>query len=177
MQTLTLEKDASRSLARDFALVLLASFVIALSGQIAIPLWFTPIPLATQNTVVLLMAALLGARRGSAATFAFLVQGAMGLPVFSNGLAGAAVFLGPRGGYLIGYLIASYVVGYLVESRKNAAAAFVAGNLVIYLCGASYLATFVGVSKAFLLGIVPFIIGDLLKSTVCVKLLRNKVFQ
>lgn len=168
MHTLTLERTKTK----DLALVLLASFVICLSGQLSIPLWFTPIPLATQNATVLFLAALLGARRAGAATFAFLLQGALGLPVFCQGLSGIAILTGPRGGYLIGYLIAAMVVGYLFEKRKNPIAAFAAGNLIIYACGASYLATFVGVTQAFLLGIAPFILGDLLKATLSLKLLQ-----
>lgn len=171
MQSITLERSA----ARDFALVLLASIIICLSGQVSIPLWFTPVPLATQNSTVLLMAALLGARRGGAATFIFLVQGAMGLPVFSTGAAGFAKFLGPTGGYLMGYLIAAFVVGYIAEKRKSIASAAVAlavGNLIIYLCGASFLAKFVGLSKAATLGILPFLLGDLIKILASLKILQ-----
>jgi biotin transport system substrate-specific component len=168
MNTLTLEK----TVAKDFTLVLLASFVICLSGQISIPLWFTPVPIATQNSVVLLVAALLGARRGTAAVFAFLAQGAMGLPVFSGGLGGFTCFFGPTGGYLVGYLIASYLVGALVEKRKGLITAFAIGNLTIYLCGASYLASFVGFSKALLLGVAPFLLGDLLKSIASIKIVQ-----
>lgn len=171
MQTLTLERSA----ARDITLVLLASFVISLSGYVSIPLWFTPVPIATQNSVVLLMGALLGSRRGAAATFAFLAQGALGLPVFSNGAFGFHHFFGPTGGYLVGYLIAAFVAGYIAERRStilSAIGALTAGNLIIYLCGASYLATFVGLSKAFLLGVAPFLIGDILKSLVALKILH-----
>ena len=162
--TLTLE----RSLFRDACLVLLASFLICLSGQIAIPLWFTPVPLVTQNAVILLTALFLGPHRAAAAVFTFLLQGALGLPVFANGHAGIATLIGPTGGYLIGYLIAAYLTGYIAE-KKNPIAALIAGNLTIYLLGASYLATFVGLSKAFLLGIAPFILGDILKSIATLK--------
>lgn len=166
-----------RTTLRDVSLVILASFVICLSGQISIPLWFTPVPLATQNSTVLLMAALLGARRGTAATFAFLAQGAMGLPVFSNGAAGLHTFAGPTGGYLIGYLIAAFVVGSIAE-RKNSTAnlglALTMGNLIIYFFGASYLATFVGINKAFALGIAPFLMGDFAKWLVSLKVLQWK---
>jgi biotin transport system substrate-specific component len=171
MQTLSLERSATR----DFMLVVLASFVICLSGYISIPLWFTPVPIATQNSVVLLVAALLGARRGTAATFAFLAQGAMGLPVFSKGAFGLAHFLTPTGGYLIGYLVASFVVGYIAERRNtiaSAVGALVAGNAIIYLFGASYLATFVGIDKAFWLGVAPFLIGDLVKGLISLKALQ-----
>lgn len=171
MRTLTLE----RTTARDFILVILGSFLICLSGYISIPLWFTPVPIATQNSTVLLMGALLGSRRGAAATFAFLAQGALGLPVFSNGASGFLHFFGPTGGYLIGYLIAAFVVGYIAERRKtlaSAVGAMVAGNGIIYLCGASYLATFVGINKAFLLGVAPFMIGDLVKSFAIIRILE-----
>lgn len=171
MQTLTLGRTA----ARDFTLVLLASFIICLSGYISIPLWFTPVPMATQNSMVLLMAALLGSRRGVAATFAFLAQGAMGLPVFSNGGFGLAHFLTPTGGYLVGYLVASFVVGLIAERRTtiaSAVAALAAGNGIIYLFGASYLSSFIGIEKAFWLGVAPFMIGDLIKSLVILKILQ-----
>lgn len=168
MQALSLEK----TITRDFLSVLGASFIICLAGQISIPLWFTPIPLATQNSVVLLVAALLGSKRGFAATFAFLAQGVIGLPVFSCGAAGMQVLLGPRGGYLIGYLLASFVVGYLVEKRKSCTVALLAGNGLIYLCGAGYLATFVGLDRAFHLGVVPFVLGDCFKMLLSIKLFQ-----
>lgn len=171
MQTLSLERSATK----DMLLVLLASCIICLSGYIAIPLWFTPVPMATQNSVVLLMSALLGARRGVAATFLFLLQGAMGLPVFSKGAFGLAHFLTPTGGYLIGYLVASFVVGYIAEKRKtilSALGALSLGNLIIYLFGASYLAFFVGIDRAFYLGIAPFLVGDLLKGLISFKILQ-----
>jgi len=158
---------------KDLTLVILASFFISLCGQVSIPLGFTPIPLATQNTAVLFVAALLGAKRGSAAVFAFLFQGALGLPVFSGGFGGIQIFFGPKGGYLIGYLVASYLVGYIVEKYKHPVAALTIGNLLIYLFGASYLATFVGPVKAMLLGVVPFILGDILKTIVGLKVLQK----
>jgi len=170
MQALALEKVT----ARDFAVVLLASFTICLFGHISIPLWFTPIPIATQNIAVLMTGAFLGAKRGAAAVFAFLAQGAMGLPVFANGDGGFHVFLGPRGGYLIGYLIAAFIVGYLIEKKRSPALAFTAANLAIFACGAAYLATFVGFSQAFFLGIAPFLFGDFLKILLCVKVFNWK---
>jgi biotin transport system substrate-specific component len=153
-------------------LVILASFAICLAGKFAIPLWFTPIPLVTQNTLVLLLAALLGSKRGAAAVFAFLAQGAMGLPVFANGASGFLTLLGPKAGYLFGYLIAAYIVGSLVERNKNhTALALLLGNLTIYTFGAAYLSTFIGIDKAFYLGVAPFILGDLVKSVIAYKII------
>jgi biotin transport system substrate-specific component len=169
MQTLTLEKNP----AKDLCLILLAAFAISFSGALAIPLWFTPIPLAIRPAVILLSAALLGSKRGSIATFLFLLQGACGLPVFSNGASGLHHFWGPQGGYLIGYLVASYLIGLMIEKGKSSLAAFSVGNLTIYLLGAGYLSTFVGFTKALLLGVVPFLLGDLLKMVVSVKLFHR----
>lgn len=96
-KTIALKLSHSSSLFRDVSLVIFVSLVIGLFGKVAIPLPFTPIPIATQNTLVLLMALFLGARRGTAATFAFLTQGVMGLPVFAGAVGGFATLLGPRG--------------------------------------------------------------------------------
>jgi biotin transport system substrate-specific component len=90
------------------------------------------------------------------------------LPVFAGGKAGLAVLLGPTGGYLIGFIAAAFVTGWLAERGWDrwpltTALAMVFGNLVIYLFGVSWLAVFVGISKAPLLGMVPFIPGDILK--------------
>lgn len=164
------------TLFRDIALILLSSVVLGLFAKVSIPLPFTPIPIATQPHIVLLLAALLGAKRAGAAVLSFLTQGAFGLPVFAGGMGGIAILLGPRGGYLIGYLAAAFVVGWLLEKRKktlgNTALALTAGNFVIYLFGAGYLSTMIGFQKAFVLGVAPFLIGDALKILACLKILQ-----
>ncbi len=150
---------------RDVVLVIGASFIISLLSKVAIPLWFTPIPLVLQNSALLVTSVLLGARRGALAVFLVLVQAAAGLPVLSGGV-GLAAFWGPTGGYRIGYLIAAYVVGALSERKRTLATAFLAmmaGSGIILLCGVSYLATFIGFKQAVMLGAVPFLLGDLLK--------------
>ncbi len=165
------------SFVRDASLVLLASFAIGLFAKISIPLPFTPVPLATQNAVILLFAALLGARRAAAATFAFLAQGAAGFPVFAGGVGGIAIFFGPTGGYLVGYFAAAVLVGYLMKKFKEKTVsktvlALAAGYATVLLCGAAYLSTFVGFQKALLLGAAPFLVGDLLKIVASVKILN-----
>ena len=173
VESIVLEKK--NSLILDFTLVLLSSILIGLFGQIAIPLPFTPVPIATQSHVVLLLASFLGSKRAVLATILFLAQGAFGLPVFAGGMGGAAWLLGPTGGYLIGYVAAAFVTGYLVQQMKNRTSwkifsAMAAGNAIIFLFGASYLSKFVGVEKAFLLGVAPFLLGDFLKLMFCSKL-------
>ncbi|MCX6990836.1 MAG: biotin transporter BioY [Chlamydiae bacterium] len=148
--------------------VLGASVLISLCSQISFPLPFTPVPLTVQCNVILLLAAMLGSKRGALAVVAFLVQGAMGLPVFAGGTAGLLCLAGPTGGYLLGYVAAAFFTGYLVENMKQKTAvkaffAMAAGNALIYFFGVAGLSTFIGWTSAFMLGAVPFIIGDLLK--------------
>ena len=158
------------SFMRDAAIVLLASFAIALVGQLSIPLPFTPVPIAFRLQTILCLGVLLGSKRAFLAVLAFLAQGLCGFPLFTNGMSGLAGLMGPTGGYLIGYLAAAFIAGYITE--KNLASrttAFCAGTLAVYMLGAGYLATFVGLQKALLLGIAPFILGDILKTIVCLK--------
>ncbi len=177
VRTLSLETPKSISILHDITIVILSSILISLFGKIAIPLPFSPIPIATQPTLILLMALFLGRTRAVAAVFAFLAQGAMGLPVFAKGLGGIAILMGPTGGYLIGYLAAAFTIGYIMERCRertilNAFLAMAAGNTVIYLFGAAYLSTFVGFQKALLLGVAPFIVGDLVKMAAGIKILQ-----
>lgn len=154
------------SLTREIALVLTGSWLIALSAQIEIPFW--PVPLTGQTFGVLLIAALLGSRRGALSVLTYLVQGAMGLPVFAGGTTGIVKFAGPTGGYLIGFVAAALVVGWLSERGWDrhvaaSAAAMVIGNITIYAFGLLWLANFVGWAAVLQVGLFPFIIGDLIK--------------
>lgn len=151
----------------DATLIVLFSGFVALTAQIEIPMW--PVPITGQTLGVLLTGALLGSRRGALAVLLYLAEGAMGLPVFSGGAAGIARFLGPTGGYLIGFVSAAAVVGWLAERGWDrsivwAALAMVIGNLVIYLFGVTWLAIFLGnLQQAIVGGLLPFIAGDLIK--------------
>lgn len=163
--------------AKDAILVIVSSFCIGLLGQIAIPLPFTPVPIVIQLQAIFLLSLFIGSRRSAAAVLAFLVQGAVGFPVFANGSGGLLTLIGPTGGYLFGYLVAAYVVGAMIERSKErtvkrAFFAITAGNLIVYFLGASYLSSFVGLQKAMLLGIAPFVAGDLLKNIACLKILK-----
>lgn len=163
---------------RDFSLAILSSILIGLFAQIAIPLPFTPVPIATQPHLILLLAALLGPNRIVAAVLMFLAQGLMGLPVFAGAVGGALILTGPTGGYLLGYIAAAFVTGHLIEKMKEKTplkifGAMALGNGVIFLMGAAYLSTFIGVQKAILLGVVPFLLGDFLKLIFCTKIFRG----
>ena len=152
----------------DSFLVLGGSFLIALSAQVAIPLPFSPVPITGQTFAVLVVAMLLGRWRGTAAILAYLAEGILGLPVFAGGVAGVAKILGPTGGYLVSFLPAAYLVGYLAEKgwdRKVSTTflAMILGNIIIFSFGALWLAKFVGFNQAFSLGVLPFLAGDVVK--------------
>jgi biotin transport system substrate-specific component len=175
------ETTRDRSWVQDLFVVLGASIIIALFAPISIHLPFTPVPIATQSHVVLLLAVLLGSRRSAMAVIAYLGQGAMGLPVFSGATGGILHLAGPTGGYLLGYVVAAYITGWLVENAAKrtpgrALLAMGVGNLAIYLFGLSWLSQFVGLGSAVTLGMLPFLVGDCLKLLAGVRILKSTPF-
>ena len=162
-----------RGLLKDAILVLGASLSIALSAQIALQLPFSPVPITGQTLAVLLLGALLGSKRGALSVLAYLAEGTAGLPVFAGGGSGPAWLLGPTGGYLLGFVVAAWVVGSLSEHVWDRSVAgtlviMLAGSATIYLFGLLWLAHFVGADKALALGLIPFVPGDSLKIALAV---------
>src|SRR6202158_3913003 len=118
IQTLATPQERSLEISRQVALVVVASLFVALCAHITIPLLpLTPVPLTVQNLGVLLVGLLLGSRRGFAALALYLVEGAVGLPVFSQSPAslGIAHILGPTGGFLMVYPFVAFLPGYIFE--------------------------------------------------------------
>lgn len=155
------------ALAYDMALVLGGSLLTALAAQLSIRLPFSPVPITGQTLAVLLVGALLGSRRGALSMLAYLLEGLMGLPVFAGGMSGAAYMLGPTGGYLVGFVAAAWLTGWLAErgwDRQvwSTVLAMVLGNLCLYAFGLAWLSRFVG-ARALTLGLLPFLVGDALK--------------
>ena len=151
-------------------LILGASLLTGLAAQIAIPLPFTPVPVTGQTFAVLLTGAALGWRRGFLAQLAYLGEGAMGLPVFAGGASGPLVFAGPTGGYLIAFPLAAAVTGWLAERAwdrrvPTMLGVMLLGSLVIFAIGLAGLSRFMPVPDAFVLGVLPFLPGDCVKST------------
>ncbi len=151
---------------RDVLLILGFSALTGVAAQFSIPLPFTPVPITGQTLAVLLTGATLGSRRGALAMLAYLAEGSMGLPVFAGGASGL-FWTFPSGGYLVGFVAAAFVVGWLVErglDRKPwVLAAMLAGNAVIYVPGLLQLGFFVGWNDVLELGLWPFVPGDLVK--------------
>lgn len=166
----------------DVAVVVGGSLLIALCAQLAIG-W--PIPVTGQTFAVLMIGALLGARRSSMSVLLYIVEGASGLPVFAHGRSGFTVLLGPTGGYIFGFVFAAYIVGLLAErgwDRRfgTTILAMIFGNLVIYFFGLLWLGCLilfmeesVGSGKVLVEGLYGFIPGDLLKIALAAILLPS----
>lgn len=166
----------SNLLAYELLLLVGATLVIALSAQVSIHLWFTPVPITGQTFAVLLVGTLLGSKRGAAALLTYLAEGLAGMPVFANGTSGWAILSGPTGGYLVGFVAAAFVTGWLAErgwDRRvwTTALAMLMGNIVIYACGLMWLAKFVGAANVLEAGLTPFLTGDALKIALAAGLL------
>ncbi len=140
----------------------------AIGAFIIIPL--QPVPISLQSLFCGLAGVFLGARTGALSQVVYILLGVIGLPVFAGGKAGLGTLFGPTGGYLIGFIAAAFVIGKMVEHRREAGvvwigAALLVGNLVIYILGSIQLSLVANLSiiKSILVGVVPFLPGDLLK--------------
>jgi biotin transport system substrate-specific component len=174
--SLTLGTDWRKEWAKQAALVVGASFFVALCARVSVPLLpFTPIPLTLQNFGVLTVGLLLGSRRGFAALALYLIEGAFGLPVFSPSVSlgvGIARILGPTGGFLMAYPLVAFVAGWIYERRGTgnslrfawAALSSTAAEVVLFAGGLSWLALLThSVSLAVQYGLYWFIFAEMIK--------------
>jgi biotin transport system substrate-specific component len=154
---------------RDVILIVLGTLFVAALAQVKIPLPFTPVPLTGQTFGVLLVGAMLGSKRGAASMAFYVALGALGLPVFAGGASGMAYLSGATLGYLVGFVMAAYVIGLLAErglerSVRTSLIPFLLGTIIIYVCGVAWLTILLGsLSKAVAAGLLPFLAGDALK--------------
>jgi biotin transport system substrate-specific component len=163
-----LERLVRGRVAADMLLVVGASMLIAIAAQIAIPLPFTPVPLTLQPLAVILIGVTLGSTRGAAAAALYLLEGASGLPVFAEGHGGAIWLAGFTGGYLLSYPFAAWVAGFISErgwgnSILRAITGMLLSLAVIYLGGWSWFAVLTDARTAFVSGVAPFVLADIVK--------------
>jgi len=159
------------SLARKVAMVAFGSVMVAMSAQISVPMF--PVPMTLQTMMISVIGLTYGSRLAVATLVAYLVQGAMGLPVFAGGAAGAAYMMGPTGGFLVGFIGLAWLTGFLVERGLDRGfvrlffAAFIPA-LLLFVPGVAWLwfITPLDLQGAAMAGAAPFQIGGLVKSTV-----------
>lgn len=143
------------------------SFLTALGARVRIPLPFSPVPITSQVFFVLFSGALLGKEGGALSQLLYLALGSMGLPFFASG-AGALYLFGPTGGYLVGFVVASYIAGCLIKPNTRPLFVFFSlliALLVIYLLGVFHLSLVlhIGLRKSIEMGMLPFLGVDIVK--------------
>jgi biotin transport system substrate-specific component len=157
------------TLLQQVLLAVAGSLLLWVSAKVQVPFW--PVPMTMQTFVVLGLGAAFGWRLGMATVVLYLLEGAMGLPVFAGtpekGI-GLAYMAGPTGGYLAGFVVAAGITGWLAErgfdrNVLTMGLAMLAGTVAIYTLGLGWLGALVGYEKAVQFGLVPFIPGDIAK--------------
>ena len=153
---------------RQMTLISLFAALTAVGGFISIPLY--PVPLTLQTLFTLLAAMILGSVMGASSQIIYVLLGVIGLPVFAGFKAGIGILFGPTGGFLLGFIISAYIIGKIVELKKekNIFYYFLAGiigTLILYIIGITQLSlvTGIGIKKAITVGMLPFLPGDILK--------------
>lgn len=162
---------------RAIDLINISVFTIltAVGAFIYIPLPFTPVPLTMQVFFVLLSGGIMG-RKAAVSQILYLAIGTAGLPVFSGAAGGAVRLLGPTGGYLVGFVAAAYVVGWMIEKKRDSFGmvllAMLTGLSVIYLFGSIRLMAYAGtdIMSTMKLGVLPFLLGDVIKISIAAPL-------
>jgi biotin transport system substrate-specific component len=158
----------ARSLPWQIAAVALGTIVLALSSHLAIPM--VPVPVTMQTFAVAMIGALYGWRLGAITVLAWLGEAALGMPVLANGTGGLAPFVGPTAGYLYSFPLMAALAGWLAARGWNgdrpilAFVNFLLANALGLALGWAWLARIIGPEQALAAGVLPFIIGALLKS-------------
>ena len=151
----------------SYALLAIAgSLIMTLSAKVQVPMY--PVPMTLQTLAILGIAAAYGRNLAVATMVLYLAQGFFGLPVFAGAATGPAYFAGPTGGFLIGFIVSAAIVGEAAdrgwgESFVKIALAMLIGTAAVFTLGFLWLASFAGAATAFTAGVVPFVLGDLVK--------------
>ncbi|MEO0145029.1 MAG: biotin transporter BioY [candidate division WOR-3 bacterium] len=146
-------------------LVFLSSLLISISAQISINLPFTPVPITLQTFSILLLGLILPKQWALYSVITYILEGALGFPVFANFKGGIGVILGPTGGYILSWIFAIIILKFLLNFLPRFFALLIT-SIFILTMGSLWLSIFVGLNNAFKLGFLPFIVGDFLKITI-----------
>jgi biotin transport system substrate-specific component len=171
------DRILTRSIATDIVLIAAGAALTAVAAQIAVPLW--PVPITGQTLAVLIVGSSLGALRGALSMVLYAVLGIIGLPVFSDQTHGVSVVLGPTGGYIVGFILAAALTGWLAQRNWDhrilgAIASFAAGTVVTFAIGLPWLAVVLHLNLVQTLegGLYPFILGGIIKALLAAGFIR-----
>ena len=153
---------------KNILLVLGGVAFLSIMSQVLIPLPYTPVPISLGTFGVTLMALLYGRKLGTATILSYVVAGSLGAPIFAGGKAGS--LFSPTGGYILGYIIAVVILGYLADkgvtkSYVKTILSLLLSSAIILTLGALQLSLFLPGKNTFMVGVLPFLPGDALKST------------
>ena len=167
--------DARFAALRAAVLVATGAALLTLSAKVQVPLPF--VPMTMQTLVVLLIGASYGWRLGGATVGLYLLQGAMGMPVFAGPTAGIGYMMGPTGGFLFGFLAAALVMGFMAErgwdrSLLRVIVMMSIGHAVIFMFGLAQLSLVMPFAKAWTVGAAPFLAATLVKTALAVALMQ-----
>ena len=168
-----------QKLLKSFLVIFIGSIILTISAKVKIP--FYPVPMTMQTFVVLFMGIAFGYKIGLATVGLYLLEGIFGLPVFSNSPekgVGIVYFTGPTMGYLIGFLFATFIAGYL-NFKTNIFFIFtklILSVSIIYILGILWLGNLIGWDKPLLqLGVTPFLLAELFKITLLTLLAKKLI--
>ena len=159
-------KTKEKEFLKSIFLVLSGVIFLSIMSQLIIPLYFTPVPISLGSFGVMLIALLYGRKLGTATVLSYVAAGSLGAPIFAGFKAGS--LFSPTGGYILGYIAAALILGFLFD--KGIAKSYVKTflslllvSVIILILGALVLMLFVPIKNVFMAGVLPFIPGDMLK--------------
>jgi len=160
---------------KNIVLIIFGSFLLAVSSKVQVPFW--PVPMTMQTFVVFLIGMSYGWKLSFLTLIAYIIEGALGLPVFATG-AGLAYLMGPTAGYIYGMLLAAIVIGFLSEKGFSntyfmSLVSLLIGSVIIFTLGVGYLGSIIGYDKAINFGLLPFIPSELFKIALAVALIPS----
>jgi len=164
---------------KDIIYIALFAALISALGYVSIPLPFSPVPLTGQTFGIMLAGLLLTPKKSSLSVLVWILIGSIGVPVFAGGRAGLNVVTGPTGGYILGFVLGAAVIGLIIGKNPTLSrmylGTFIGGILVIHALGFTWLASSLNIplKEAFLLGTLPYLIGDVIKMIISVPLAKR----
>lgn len=160
-------KTKEKEFLKSIFLVLSGVIFLSIMSQLIIPLYFTPVPISLGSFGVMLIALLYGRKLGTATVLSYVAAGSLGTPIFAGFKAGS--LFSPTGGYILGYIAAALILGFLfdkgiAESYVKTFLSLLLVSVIIFVLGALVLMLFVPIKNVFMAGVLPFIPGDMLKA-------------